>query len=745
MRITPKAIKKRIVAAALPAVLLCTLLTSCGGAGAGVTVINGVASRNTISKPSSDASLHFSSPEEDYADTGISSGFIELRLDERTESFGIYDSSAGTLCTALPPRPEGNTLPAINSGMVSLRVIAGTDIYLLNSQDNSVAYGKSSVKQEKDGCIFSYDIFPSPDTASKKIFNHSDIGFHIDMAVRLKDGSMNVNVRWTNLTGNPEAFIESIEPLNYFGAYNTAEKGNFLFVPDGCGAVISTSVFDDSFESLSFAVYGADPSCPAEYSGSATIPSFGIKKGDSAFAALIENGDAAAVINAEKATGQTGFNRVYSSFNITPSSYKDTTLCISKSQSVDSIDICYRFLSGKNATYSGMASAVREQLIRDGVLSSRAPESADSLPFFLTLTGIGKKSVGSLEYQSVLTDFDQAQDMLVRMKNKGIDNVNVRYAAAKTGGSDQTDITSSRFAARLGGKRGLASLSEYITNQNMKLFIDIDILSSAKGFRGRNACAISGEDTGYTPSNSVVSAMGVSPAVRSLRRVSALRKAVAAVLSRSSEGNYTGVCLNDAGTLLYSDFSQDGMLRQQASETVAGTVSPLSTGNEIMTVGGNFYMLKNIGSIVDLPLSTGVSKSGAYTPVPFLQLILHGIADYSGYAINESSNSDETLLRYIEYGACPHYKWNYKAISGNGESDIYYYDNTINSAADFYAEANTCLYDLRDARMTDHYKVSDGVYCTEYDNGAMIYVNYTDRDATVRGVVVEAGGFLRVN
>ena len=100
----------------------------------------------------------------------------------------------------------------------------------------------------------------------------------------------------------------------------------------------------------------------------------------------------------------------------------------------------------------------------------------------------------------------------------------------------------------------------------MKLFIDIDILSSAKGFRGRNACAISGEDTGYTPSNSVVSAMGVSPAVRSLRRVSALRKAVAAVLSRSSEGNYTGVCLNDAGTVLYSDFSQDGMLRQQAAK-----------------------------------------------------------------------------------------------------------------------------------------------------------------------------------
>ncbi|MBR6701774.1 MAG: hypothetical protein IKI78_01385, partial [Clostridia bacterium] len=173
MRITPKTIKNKLVPAALIAALLCSLLTSCGRVSPGVTVINGVSSRNTISKPSSDASLHFASPEEDYAKTGISSGFIDLRLDEKTGSFGIYDSSAGTLSTALPPKPEGNVLPAINSGMVNLKIIAGTDIYLLNSQDNSVAYGKSSIKQENDGCVFTFDIFPSPDTASKKIFNHS--------------------------------------------------------------------------------------------------------------------------------------------------------------------------------------------------------------------------------------------------------------------------------------------------------------------------------------------------------------------------------------------------------------------------------------------------------------------------------------------------------------------------------------------------------------------------------------------
>ncbi|MBQ4604348.1 MAG: hypothetical protein IJB16_07070, partial [Clostridia bacterium] len=79
------------------------------------------------------------------------------------------------------------------------------------------------------------------------------------------------------------------------------------------------------------------------------------------------------------------------------------------------------------------------------------------------------------------------------------------------------------------------------------------------------------------------------------------------------------------------------------------------------------------------------------------------------------------------------------------EDDRFYYDNTINAAAEFYTEANEALNDLRDARITDHYEVEDGIFCTEYDTGARIYVNYTNTDFSVLGVVVEARNFLRVN
>ncbi len=736
-----KLIKKSLLALTA-AVLL--IFSSCGKENDGIIIKSNVAARNTISSAGENTALHFSESREDFVSSGISSGFIELRLDERTNSFGIFDSSAQTLWTALPLKSDLGSVNADDSSVVTMKVTGGTDTYILNSQDNSVAYSSASMKKTDNGCVFSYDMFPSAETAKKKSFSSSDIGFHADVTVALADGSMRVSCKWKNLTDNPDASVESIDLLNYFGAYINSEKDNFLFVPDGCGAIINTAVFDESFEALSFAVYGNDPSVGAEHTGAAAIPSFGIKRGNAAFATLIETGDAVGTINADKTTGITSSNRVWSSYTVTPTDYRDNTLFISQNQTTDKIELCYRFLSGVNASYSGMASAVREQLIRNGILSSQTGRETDNIPFFVTVTGMGKKSVASLDYMSVLTDFDEAQDMLVRMKNKGINNVNVRYRAARTGGIDAVDITRSRYLSKLGGAKGFSSLYEYISSQNMGLFVDTDILSSSEDLKRNSAKDIHGKKLSYTADDSIIRAMGSQVKPRCLRKVSEIKNAVISILSDSS-GNRTGICLSNADGMLYSDFSRGGILREQAANIISDTISPLSTRNKVMIDGGNFYKLKNADSVINLPLGTSVPKSGSYTPVPFIQLILHGISDYSGTPVNEAGNINEEMLRCIEYGACPHYKWNYTPISGVGENDIYYYDNTINSAAEFYSRANLALHDIMNARMTDHYKVSDGVFCTEYDSGAMIYVNYTDKDYSVKGIVVESGNFLRVN
>ena len=47
--------------------------------------------------------------------------------------------------------------------------------------------------------------------------------------------------------------------------------------------------------------------------------------------------------------------------------------------------------------------------------------------------------------------------------------------------------------------------------------------------------------------------------------------------------------------------------------------------------------------------------------------------------------------------------------------------------------------------MTSHSEIMSSVFCTEYDTGAKIYVNYTESDVTVSGITVPAGDFIRIN
>ena len=745
---TNKKAFQRAVCLTVIAAMLFTVFSACSkGDETGIRTVKSVSSRNTITNQSPDSALHYSESSAAFTEKAAASGLIEMHIDKDKNSFCILETGNGQLWSALPLLDEvtGNENLQSEASIASLKIIGGTDIYYLNTQDNSLAYQKASYKLSDNGASFSYDIFIDSKTAEKTAYEKTDIGFNVTVNVELIDGSAVVSMTHKNITGNPDAYIEEIELLNYFGAYSASYDEDFLLVPDGSGAIIKTAIYDEAFESLSFDVYGNDASVGETASGTAIVPAFGIKHGDIAFVSLIQQGDAVSSIKADKAKAAGEYNRVYPTFLITPAIYENETLYISNTSHESEISLCYRFLSGSNATYAGLASACREQLIRNSVLSTGTVEASDYLPFSLTLTGAVKKSIGPLRYISALTTFEQAGDMLVRMKNKGINNISVRYTGIFSGATDTEAIENSKILSKLGGTEGLSELYSYISAQKMSLFLDVNLFSDSSGFSGTGAVDIKKNHSSYTPENRIVDYIDETVKSGELRKLSKLSKVVSQVLTDTRYYSFSGFCFNDVGSMLYSDFSQGGMLRDEAADTIQKAIAPLSTGHSTMAVKGNFYMLKNIDSVIDLPLKASAAQSGAYYSVPFVELILHGITDYSGEPINTDINIEEALLRSIEYGACPHFEWNYESLVNNTQDDPFYYDNTINTAAEFYTKANEALNDLRDARMTDHYEVADGVFCTEYDTGAMIYVNYTDSEYPVLGAVVEARSFLRIN
>ena len=483
-----------------------------------------------------------------------------------------------------------------------------------------------------------------------------------------------------------------------------------------------------------------------------------MKQGNNAFVTIINSGDAIATVSADRVRGGNDFYEAGVSFDITPCTESKGKFYMSSESYDGDIGLCIRFLGGSNADYTGMAAAAREQLIRERILSTRTAEEQEYLPLDLTVIGVSDDTLFSfkrlnLKKEKTFTDFEQALDMLTRMKSKGINSIKLRYKGALTGGTDQSSIMTASLLARLGTRSDLKNLVEYVNAQNMEMYLDVNLLSAAKGdsfSSGRTAGSIFGKKAEYNAINN--SPLGKDKYAKRLLGMKYVEKSIIEILKDTRFSQFTGFCLNDVGSLLYSDY-KNGFNRQDSAEMISEQLPSLTANMKLMTDTGNFRVIKNVSFISHLPTSASQSRS-AYVSVPFLQLVLHGIVGYSGEPLNFSENAKTSFLRCVEYGASPAYEWTYsdtyadkknKSDEDNTDTFGVYYENWIASASEFYERADAALKDLQASRMTSHSEIMGGVFCTEYDTGAKIYVNYTESDVTVSGITVPAGDFIRIN
>lgn len=724
------------------------------------------------------------------------SGLVKLLIDESTYSPVIFETLAGKYWYSLPSTPledvEGYDYSAAPA---TLTVVNGSETIYLNSQENSVAFGNASYEllieehQDKNenknkaiGLTVNYIVTVDEETSKKDKFEKTDIAFWLRLEYKLEDGSLYVSCNTSNLSGNANAKIINLGLLECLGASTTAQPGDFMLVPDGSGALIHTAVEQTDFEKMNFIVYG--DSLPASDDASdekpAVIAAYGIKTGENAMAALVESGDAIARISADRATGDSGLNKVGANFNITEyreiTNKKTISRYISRESYAGEIKLCLRFLSGSNATYSGIAAVCREQLIRNKKLSTKTVETGDYLPFNLTAVGaVQENIIKKIPIKSTvkLTTFEQTQDMLSRLKSKGVNSVSLRYKGILSGGLNQKDVSKAKVLRSLGGEKGFAELNDYMITQNMNLFLDINILSSGKKWISCDSAhgkTILGENREIQTKNEMNAYGGDDFFIQSLRPVSLVGNAVLKVLTTFRNTEIEGFCLNDAGKFLYSDFSKRTYSRQKAADKISEQITSLSTGRKMMMDTGNFYAIKNVNMILNIPMSLTISEEEnlPYRTVPFIQLILHGIMEYSGAPINESFVLDENgetkvedlffgsgknekqkklkdaMLRCIEYGACPSYEWSYTELLKTEDFETYYFDDWMNQAVDFHLKAKDALADLRSTRMVKHSQIKTGVFCTEYEGSNLIYVNYTTEDVDVGGVIIKARDFIRI-
>ncbi|MBO4339430.1 MAG: hypothetical protein J5877_05900 [Clostridia bacterium] len=672
------------------------------------------------------------------------SGLIELYFDKASCSVAIKDTAADRTWYSVPAFNSENE----NASVLTVRLSDKSgNVWLLNSQDSSVAFGSAGFDSLEGGISLIYRMALDAETAKKDISElpKGTPAAEVKVDFSLADGSFYVSVKDENIKVPDGINIESITVFDYLTSTEKVSKDDYIFIPDGCGAIIKNSLVKEKAQ-YNVPVYSSNDVSPA----SAVLPAFGVKQGDAAFMALVESGDESCEINAFTGSKNSVSGRAGVSFNVTEMKYRQNKngkyTVWSGMRSGDELRICYRFLSGNNASYASFSTACREMLIRNSALSVKSVEETEYYPIFVGIdsaVSVNKRGTKTL----ILSTFEETEDIISQLKAKGINNAYVDVKNALNGANEQYDIKNAKLNPALGKKSDFEALYSYVSIQKMKLLLDISLVSSNTGSGGFSSsdCLkdITGKKaliTGKNDFSEIVSAKNTS---YRLLKPGKTDNRVSSLLKNFQNIPVSGYCVNDYAFGLVSDYSGGTSASVAADETLKAN-SSLATERLLAVERGNFNSVKGASLVTKLPSDTGYEQNESYVAVPFAEMVLHGTADYTFEPINASADTRKALLRCVEYGAIPSFEWFYRETGDELLDKTYKYDNSINIAADYYQSA-LALNPLRSLRITDHSFVSEGVYLVEYSDGSMVYVNYNEKDVEVNDILIGAEDFVVIS
>jgi hypothetical protein len=135
--------------------------------------------------------------------------------------------------------------------------------------------------------------------------------------------------------------------------------------------------------------------------------------------------------------------------------------------------------------------------------------------------------------------------------------------------------------------------------------------------------------------------------------------------------------------------------------------------------------------------------------VPFYQMALHGLVNYSGAAINLSEDEQENILKSAETGAGLYFTYIYEDtdVLQDGKYTRYYACNFSQWKEDtvsLYNKFNETFAGTYDKAIDKHEKLADGVYKTTFEGGKAVVVNYNYSSYNYNGTEIAARDFAAV-
>lgn len=592
--------------------------------------------------------------------------------------------------------------------------------------------------------------------------NAMDTGSVISTKVRIavsvqytvKDGVFRVTVPVKKIFIQNESRIFNISILNMFGAGGTWDKG-YMFVPDGSGGIIRMNNGKTTTAGYTSAIFSTDASRKDKMGSNPEIksgmPVFGIKKGDDAFLAVIEGAAAVAKVRADINGKQNSYNFVYPEFCVRDNALSDmgdiagdVSMRVYQPENIkEDISISYKFLSGEESSYSGMARYYREYLKTHSELKSN--EMSKDFPMLIDFYGAVQKnkSIFGIPVQVYvpLTSFEQAQGMIGDFGAAGAGNIDARYISWYNKGGQNVDPSGIKAIPAIGGRKALGSLAEYAVKNNVQLFLDVNLLYISKNIMTdnisikRDTVHFMDRSTGYIYGKNLVNMKNTQERgkvfILSPNSMPALFDRFAKNLESITEN--VSLSFFRMNTDVNSDFSRTDSLDRNETVEIYKSVyeAARDKGHGLLMDGTNVYGFAYADGIAGVPYFSNnyriIDES-----VPFLQMVLSGSVVYYGTPINTGSDYDKDILRMAETGSGLHATLTHDYDQDIAKSGFDYlfavsYANWKDKLVSTYTQLDKDLKDITGIAIKEHFVFDQDVTLTAYENGKAVLVNYSDK------------------
>ena len=584
--------------------------------------------------------------------------------------------------------------------------------------------------------------------------------FGLSVEVTLEDDELVVRVPDGSIVENKEEnYISTVSLFPMLGYSYLGEKDGYMLIPDGNGALIYLNDKEGRYVSgFSRLIYGVDEGFEQTDNASylwerfktvndpnaVTAPIFGMAHtGDGqAYLAIVESGDERCSIEAQPNGVMVDYNRCYARFLLRDifvqplnNSNSGTVKTVESDRIHTDLQVRYCLLSGDEANYSGMANIYRDYLLCSGAL---VPKDC-SYHTRVDLMGSDREEFLLGTTAVTMTTVENAEEIYSQLRALGVKDVISVYKGWQKGGAYAWPLSDYKADSAIGGTGALTDLILEQSGQGYDVYLY------------NNATLVNGDTTAFTYD---VMKMVNKRTFKIETRDQVYDLFYYLLPSRTGENlsrltadltkkGITGMALTGMSNTLFS-YSSKGSYYSR-SDTMASYEQAAAAADEkldLLLENPNAYLWKYTDAYLDMPLG---SSDYLYVDqdIPFLSMVFKGVIPmYSDY-VNFEANKTENFLQMVESGIYPSFYLTWEETSQllyTNSNNLYSleFETYRQTVADYDAELRALAEKTYGSRITEHQTLSNGVVKVIYDNGVVVYVNYSEQNYTADGITVEA-------